>query len=424
MLKIKTFWRKFKILVENTIEKVNKETVKRKRKIDFKYILAFLMIYSCNKNITINEAIQKIYEYGFPKVRKSSLYEARTKYSYDTLVKLHKDTVNIIDQTTHKSKQSKRFFAIDGSKVLIPNFKQSKKHYVNYGTHFNHGMLSCMYDIVYQIPYDFIFSENTAERLHAEEHLKMCRSGDVIIFDRGYISRRLIQLMNSRNIDFIFRIPKRDRQFFTIFSDEKCFIDKNIEYNFPDGTNLKLRLIKYKGIHCVTSLRNRKKYPSKFISDKYKQRWNIEEFYKTLKMQTTMGDFHGNNEHSVMQEIASQFIMLTLSKIQILQCLQLVKKNIFVEYPYQSVNNIEKINCKYNYRINSFAALKNIKDNILNLFRKPLKKISKVFKKSIICLKDYLIAIRKNRIFARLSRRPINKWKKNKKSKLIPPNKV
>jgi len=339
------FWSKFKNVFTKSVTENNNTVIKRKRKIDFKYILTFMLVYSCQIGYTAKKVIHIMTNHGFPTIKEPSLLSARLKYPHYMFYSIFIKLVDIVDSLIYP-KNKRRFFAIDGCKVRVPSttFRNSDTKYVNYGGYYDVGMLSCMYDVVYHIPYDFSFSNDTSERTHALQHFKRCRTGDVLIFDRGYISREMMCTLTQKQLDFIFRIPNNDNQFKFIFKEIEN-ADKIINYQVPNGKLLKLRIIKYNNYYLATSLLNTNKFPLQFVADKYNQRWNIEEHFKLQKSDlTTLQSFHGLTEHSIIQEIYTQFIAIIVARVIMLQTLDKLNVDIKVKYPYNSINEVVKRN--------------------------------------------------------------------------------
>ena len=82
-----------------------------------------------------------------------------------------------------------RIFAVDGSKINLPrklissNYKLPSKN-----ANYPQGLLSCLYQIKSQMPFDFDLVSHANERICAQHHLHTLEKDDVVVYDRGYFS--------------------------------------------------------------------------------------------------------------------------------------------------------------------------------------------------------------------------------------------
>lgn len=105
-----------------------------------------------------------------------------------------------------------RVFAVDGSKLNLPKELETDNDYNykvnNKGAHYPQGLLSCIYNLTTYIIHDFCLSDKMDERICAQEHLKILREDDVVIYDRGYFSYYMLHEHYNKKIYPIFRLQK------------------------------------------------------------------------------------------------------------------------------------------------------------------------------------------------------------------------
>jgi hypothetical protein len=67
-------------------------------------------------------------------------------------------------------------------------------------------LVSCLYQLKSQLPFDFDLVAHADERRCALRHLDVLDPDDVVVYDRGYFSYRLLHRHCERGIHAIFRL--------------------------------------------------------------------------------------------------------------------------------------------------------------------------------------------------------------------------
>ena len=137
--------------------------------------------------------------------------------------------------------------------------------------------------------------------------------GDVAIFDKGYTSFAWYKSLDDKGVFFVTRIKRNARydvvdrkdvsRFKHIYSDQ--ILKLNGFYSsqkYPD----KLRRIRSKDPETgkiITILTNNFTWSAKTIAQIYKERWQIELFFKCIKQQLKVKSFVGTSQNALLSQL-------------------------------------------------------------------------------------------------------------------------
>ncbi len=172
--------------------------------------------------------------------------------------------------------------------------------------------------------------------------------GSVVVFDKGYNCYRWHNSLTENGIFFVSRIrgnaKYRVLERHAVNGGSGISSDQTIEYTAlrKDGDKLKpIRRIGYRdpetGKHYVF-ISNQFSWSAKTIADIYKQRWQVELFFKWIKQNLKIKAFLGNTENAVMTQIMSAmcvYLLLAFLKFQskidksLQQIIRLLQLNLF-----------------------------------------------------------------------------------------------
>lgn len=178
--------------------------------------------------------------------------------------------------------------------------------------------------------------------------------GSVVVFDRGYIDYEWLYNLDSRKIFFVTRAKENmayrvTEDFNTKGFEPDCILeDKDIELILPVAKQAypkKMRLVRYldsKTGKEYTFLTNNRKWSAKTVADIYKERWQIEVFFKHIKQNLSIKSFVGTSENAVQIQIWTAMIAILLLKLlqliakykwNLSNLITFIRLNIFVKIP-------------------------------------------------------------------------------------------
>jgi hypothetical protein len=225
-----------------------------------------------------------------------------------------------------------RLFAVDGTKINLP--RELRAHGFQTpgeSAHYPQGLVSCLYQLKSQLPFDFDLVAHGNERRCAMRHLEALERDDVVVYDRGYFSYALLHRHCKTGIHAVFRLQDASSSVIQEFlrgpqTDVVVTIDPSakrrakIQARHPDIeiVPLKMRLLKYAvggSTFCLGTTLLDQRYTLAELMEVYHSRWGIEELYKVSKQIFDVEDFHAKTERGVKQELFAHFVLITMNRL-------------------------------------------------------------------------------------------------------------
>jgi hypothetical protein len=277
-----------------------------------------------------------------PAPQKSSFCKARRKLPEKYIKEMFSRAVERSNQVEpQRLWKGHRLFAVDGMKVSLPLSAELKEHFgcpkVTDGeAHYPQALLSELFNVLTDEVNDFTLSPYTAnEREQAILHLSHLREGDIMINDRNYPSYELFWECRKRKIHFVMRMPlghwKIIEEFLASGAVDQCVTlnmttrARELYKNDPTvPKQMTVRLIRVtlttgETEVLVTSLLNRKKYPTKALQELYPLRWPIEEGNKSVKCHQAIEKFHAKDVNGIHQEVNAHYLLMAITRLFMLQ---------------------------------------------------------------------------------------------------------
>ena len=362
----------------------------RKRKLSLFQVIMYLL-YTSKASMfqNLSRIREDLGNLDFPDISKQALSKARQFINPALFKELYYLSVDLF----YKQLPSRKFwngyhlFAIDGSKIELPNSKSNFEFfgemfgYPDPNRRFTMGLGSIVYDvlddyIVHASFQRYLASERSAalEHLHNLEDLNIYQNS-VVIFDRGYYSEDMFRYCVEHQHLCLMRL----KQNYNIA--KKCFGDiiTVLPGNTKDGTeNIKIRVIEVilndgTKEYLATNLFD-SHISQQMFRELYFYRWPVETKYKELKSRLAIEEFSGATTTSVLQKFYINVLLSNLSS--------LIKNQVDEE-----IQITAKSTNKYRYQANRafiIGRIKTIVPKILcNLF--DLSVIDRLYKESLRC---------------------------------------
>lgn len=166
----------------------------------------------------------------------------------------------------------------------------------------------------------------------------------IYLMDKGYVDfNRLFKLINKKNAYFVTRA--KDNMLFEVVSagsvDQSTGViaDEHIKLTglrtskwYPE----ELRMLTYEDYATNTVYRfltNNMEYEAITISELYRERWNVELFFKWIKQHLRIKSFYGTSENAIYLQIwiaICTYLLLAYAKkmMHIEQSLHTISKNV------------------------------------------------------------------------------------------------
>ena len=322
------------------------------------------------------------------------------------------------NQGSVKLWNSFRLMAVDGSILNLPETKELEKIYGRAknqnGPGVVQGRASVLYDVLDKFVIDGCLSPlSIGEGVLAFHHLACSKSGDLIIYDRGYPSFGLIYEHFERGVDFLIRVKTEFSHVVNGFYQSgletdivKIYPAKHTKLSdkpyskdsFKEVRLVRVELSTTEVEILITSLLDRQEYTNAIFKEVYFLRWGIKTFYDELKNKIKVEYFSGYSPHSILQDF---YATLFVSNIQ-----SLIVGQINDELAEEPTKN------KYQYKINSNLSYGFLKNRIITLFFSD-KDIEGIVCELKELFKKHTIPIRPNRKF----KRNTDKYRKRYKHK-------
>ena len=362
----------------------------RKRKLSLFQVIIYLL-YTSKASMfqNLSRIREDLGNLDFPDISKQALSKARQFINPALFKELYYLSVDLFYKQLPSRKlwNGYHLFAIDGSKIELPNSKSNFEFfgemfgYPDPNRRFTMGLGSIVYDvlddyIVHASFQRYLASERSAalEHLHNLEDLNIYQNS-VVIFDRGYYSEDMFRYCVEHQHLCLMRL----KQNYNIAKKCSGDIITILPSNEKDGTeDIRIRVIEVilndgTKEYLATNLFD-SHISQQMFRELYFYRWPVETKYKELKSRLAIEEFSGATTTSVLQEFYINVLLSNLSS--------LIKNQVDEE-----IQITAKSTNKYRYQANRafiIGRVKTIVPQILcNLF--DLSALDILYKESLRC---------------------------------------
>lgn len=309
----------------------------RMRKLSFRHVVFYLLHSNhCAMHQNLSRICDDLPEIEFPNlVSKQALSKARQWILPSLFKEFFVLTVRTYYEMINKRKTWNGYhvFAVDGTKLQLPNHKRNLSHF---GTRFNTSNTTQVYSlalgsILYDVLEDMIVDcslnpDLYSERSAALNHLEAFHSLDlsdrsIIIYDRGYYSDKMYRFFFDNNILCLMRL--KGNMIITRSESNDAIVTlpapKQTTSNNASTDSIPIRVIRVQldsGVteYLATNVMDPDITPEMF-KELYFFRWKIESKYNELKNRLMMEEFSGATPVSIEQEFYINMFYSNLSAI-------------------------------------------------------------------------------------------------------------
>jgi len=252
--------------------------------------------------------------------------DARTKLKPEAFSMLLDETIKLAaeEHPTLRTFNGYRMYAVDGSIVILEDTISLRSEFgVSGGANgVASARLSTMADMLNSgIIMDAQFTKySVGERESAMRHHERLTSlgigsESIVLYDRGYISERMLNDLNEKNIHYVFRVP---RGWNKAVDSIETGTDAEMEIKVRK-TTLKVRIVKFllESGEEETLLIDPTLPAHIFTFDKMKEiyflRWGIETNYRSIKSGLQLENFTGTSSLFIKQDVYATALLANLT---------------------------------------------------------------------------------------------------------------
>ncbi len=356
----------------------------------------------------------------------SSLSEARRKLTKEQCLdafKLLQNECAGIAGSPKVAYKNYRVCAVDMTTVALPAYKdiirefQCPKDARGKTTGAPKGTLTALWDVSTNTPIDWRMEKvYSSERFAAHSLLESLSQNDLVIMDRGYPSRRILDQLINQKTAFLIRMTTGAAGGFKEvkeFADDKLAWDREVilhDNNQRKGEpRLRVRLMKRRlssGQVAVfaTNLYGIRSHKRRALCDLYCYRWDIETAFKEMKVWYKLENFSARYAEGIHQEVTGLMTyMLLVGEME-------AQARMYHEYP--AVNSDSDGVREPIYRFNRRQIAEYV-GYIIAAAAKGEKALMDEFELSMNRLRRYRQRRRPGRKFERRAKDPNSKFKKS-----------
>jgi hypothetical protein len=314
----------------------------RNRILSFKVTVMMLMTKGGKSlQLSLNAFIPKL-GLSSRTVSRVAYSKARHKLKHTFFIALNQETVvkAMYETSDYQTWKGRRILAVDGSKVMLPTNDETIKEFgvLRYdngagaaGEH-SYAVASVLYDALNRVAIDAVLEPAHAYEVDlAAGHLEHTKADDLVIYDRGYCSYRMMALASQAQGDFLIRVPSGRFKVATDMLAGNGPDDVVVTLSAPAGfakdpshqglpmtlTVRFIRVILDNGQYEVlaTSLLDQHVYTLEDFKELYWLRWGIETFYGILKTRLGLENFSSYYPEAIRQDFHVAVLLTGIESI-------------------------------------------------------------------------------------------------------------
>lgn len=297
------------------------------RKFGFKEqftVLAFFMLAASRSMrdvlASLNAQGSRLYHWGLKKVCRSTFSDANRTRPWQFFEDLFREMCQVCMNKApkHKFPFKNKIFSVDSTVITLTASIFSWAAY----RHSKNGVK--IHTVLDHDGYIPAFASITEAKMHDSKILALLKfpKGSFVIFDRAYSAVKWFAMFCQKEIFFVTRV-KKDMKFkiverYKVDTSSGVTSDNIVEMS-NDSQAITVRKIGYydqKTFKHYVFLTNNFALDAKSIADLYKERWQIEVFFKEMKQFLKIKKFVGTNENAIKIQIYTALTVYLLLALQ------------------------------------------------------------------------------------------------------------
>jgi hypothetical protein len=260
---------------------------------------------------------QKLYHLGLTPAKRSTLADANEQRPALIFQKTYEKLLARFQAEAARQPQARRAKILDATYVpvcasLFPwaNFQPSKNAVKLHVLLAPEGA-----------PQDVRVTAGQVHELEVARKLKFA-PGDLLLLDRGYVDFAWLYSLHQQGVAFVTRLPKNIR--YQVVKENPAPANAAVQADqtvrlstyysrrhYPET----LRLVHYRDPATQKEyvfLTNRPDLPAQAVAELYRQRWQIETFFRWIKQNLKIKTFYGTSENAVLIQLWTALIAYLL----------------------------------------------------------------------------------------------------------------
>ena len=268
----------------------------------------------------MNAAANRLYHLGVKPVARSTFADANSERPYAFFEALFGELYKrcLPKAPGHNLSFKNKLFSLDASVVdlCLTLFPWAKFRTTKAGI-----KLHTLLDHDGYLPAVVTVTEAKCHEVNIAKLFKLPK-GSIVVFDRGYIDHTWFRQLSKSSVFLVTRLKSNAR--FRIIernhADRTMGVTSDQIIQIADGEKtLTLRRVGYRDQEtgkCFEFLTNHMTLPARTIADIYKDRWQVEIFFRFIKQNLKIKSFLGNSKNAVLSQVYVALIAYLLLAYQ------------------------------------------------------------------------------------------------------------
>jgi len=261
---------------------------------------------------------RKLYHLGLNPVKRSTLADANEQRPARIFSETYFKLLQRLEAELSRQPQAPRTKILDATYVPV---SEGLFPWADFMPGKSAVKLHFLLDAESGTPQDLKVTSGQVHELEVARRLNFA-PGDLLLLDRGYVDFAWLYSLHQRGVGFVTRLQKNIRyqvvQKNPVPSDSPVLADQVVRLStyysrghYPEA----LRLVHYRDPETgkeYVFLTNLPDLPAPAVADLYRQRWQIETFFRWIKQNLKIKTFYGTSENGVLIQIWTALIAYLL----------------------------------------------------------------------------------------------------------------